>query len=326
MKTASRSAKAGDRRHGWFLSALSLAVVTVALPAVASAELFVLKSGEVIEGDIVLATRNTITIRREIGGVRQVRTTDLEEVRILTPRGEEMVGQLLDWEGGVYRLAMEDRALTIENGVIVAEAALPPSKSPPPAASPTPEPAPSTVAEPAAPTAPATADVAPADPEPSTTEAVIAEATTVPGAGGPEVDIAAIETETPAAPPPTTDAEPVERVTEVRVVLVEAATTPITESSSEMVFSIKLSHPIEQPVVLIYATVDGSAKGGQDYEPQQGVMTLEPGSTLAELRTPLINDQVAEGDEHFRLFLSADPDVAKVNASQIVATIVDDDG
>lgn len=314
MKTPSGSAEAGGRRYGVFLSALSLTVAMVALPAIASAELFTLQSGEVIKGDIVLATRNTITIRREIGGVRQVRTADLVEVRIIAPRGEEIAGRLLDWEGGVYRLAMDDRQVTVENGVIVAEAALPQPKSPVLAAAPVAEPAPVIVVE-----------VATTDSATPATDTVTVDATTAPGIGGPEVDLAAVDTEAPAAAPPATGTKPVDPAAKVLIVSIDAATVPIAESGPEMVFSIKLSHPVEQSVVLIYATVDGTAIGGQDYESQQGVMTLEPGSTLAELRTPLINDQVAEGDEHFQLFLTADPDVAKVNSSQIVATIMDDD-
>jgi hypothetical protein len=88
-----------------------------------------------------------------------------------------------------------------------------------------------------------------------------------------------------------------------------------------MVFRIELSHPAEQPVVLIYGTLDGSAKAGKDYEPRQGLITLAPGASSGEVQVPLIADQASTGDKRFELYLIADPEVAEVVDKRVIATI-----
>jgi hypothetical protein len=88
-----------------------------------------------------------------------------------------------------------------------------------------------------------------------------------------------------------------------------------------MVFRIELSQPAEQTVVLIYGTVEGTAKAGKDFEPQQGMVTLAPGIRSAEVRVPLIEQPSSEGEKSFKLFLAADPKVAEVVDKRVVATI-----
>ena len=109
------------------------------------------------------------------------------------------------------------------------------------------------------------------------------------------------------------------------VVMIEASVEPVTEDAATLVLKVKLSQPPQQPLAVIYVTVDGTATGGEDYEPAQGVMTLGPDSTEAELQMPLIDDALVEGDEHFKLFLSVDPKMAELRTAAIVATIQDDD-
>jgi hypothetical protein len=104
-------------------------------------------------------------------------------------------------------------------------------------------------------------------------------------------------------------------------VAVKASVDPVAAGADGMVFKIELSRPAEQTVVLIYGTVDGTAKAGQDYEAQQGVVTLAPGTTSAEVRVPLIEGQPPRDDARFELFLAADPKVAEVVDKRITATI-----
>jgi hypothetical protein len=73
--------------------------------------------------------------------------------------------------------------------------------------------------------------------------------------------------------------------------------------------------------VLIYGTVEGTAKAGKDFEPQQGMVTLAPGTKRAEVRVPLIEQPSSEGEKSFKLFLGADPKVAEVVDKRLVATI-----
>ena len=102
---------------------------------------------------------------------------------------------------------------------------------------------------------------------------------------------------------------------------VRASVDPPEPGAESIVFKIELSRPAQQTVVLIYGTVDGTAKAGEDYEPQQGMMTLPPGTRSAEVRVPLLDGEPAAGEKRFELFLTADSRVAEIVDKQVVATI-----
>ena len=150
--------------------------------------------------------------------------------------------------------------------------------------------------------------------EPPAEEPAAAETAAPAGDGEVAALLGQDEAETPSA-----EADSTERLE------IDASAQPAQESLAALVFEVRLSRPSNRSVVVIYATVDGTAKAGTDYEPQQGVITIQPGATSAELYAPLINDNEVEGEEHFRLFLSTDPTVADVSAKQVRAVIQDDD-
>ena len=102
---------------------------------------------------------------------------------------------------------------------------------------------------------------------------------------------------------------------------VKASVDPPEPGARSMVFNIELSRPAEQTLVLIYGTVDGTAKAGEDYEAQQGMVTLAPGATTTEVRVPLIAGAPTDGEKRFELVLMADPKVADVVDRRVVATI-----
>ena len=100
---------------------------------------------------------------------------------------------------------------------------------------------------------------------------------------------------------------------------------PVAEDGNEVVILLTLSKAPDQPLAIIYALIDGTAKAGRDFHPQEGVITLEPGNTSAEVRVRVIDDDIAEGDEQFQLFLGVDPKLAELSLEPVVATIRDDD-
>jgi hypothetical protein len=132
-----------------------------------------------------------------------------------------------------------------------------------------------------------------------------------------EQTLAAIEEQRPAAEENQRPA-----AGEQRSLAVKASAEP---GADAMVFRIELSRPAEQTVVLIYGTVEGTAKAGKDFEPQQGMVTIAPGTKGAEVRVPLIEQSVAQGEKRFELFLAADPKVAEVVDRRVIATITGDD-
>ena len=106
-----------------------------------------------------------------------------------------------------------------------------------------------------------------------------------------------------------------------QTVALNASVDPAEAGTAGMVFNIELSRPAEQTIVLIYGTVDGTARAGTDYEPQQGVITLAPGTRSTQVRVPLIDRGSPRDGTRFELFLTADPRVVQVVDQRVTAVI-----
>ncbi len=102
----------------------------------------------------------------------------------------------------------------------------------------------------------------------------------------------------------------------------------ITEGDSgttPLVFTVSLSAPTTRAVTVHYATEDGSALSGGDYQPTSGMLTFAAGETSKTIMVPIVGDQVAESMETFRVVLSSPTD-ANLAVDRATATIVDNDG
>ena len=99
----------------------------------------------------------------------------------------------------------------------------------------------------------------------------------------------------------------------------------VSEDSGYANFVVTLSEPAPQPIVLIFTTIDGSARDGEDYRAQRGTVTFEPGIGSAEIRTLLIDDQVQENDEQFAIVLNGSPNIVNLRHRRATVTIKDND-
>lgn len=131
----------------------SLAVASPALGAT-----LVLGDGEELDGTIVDATRNTVVVRPELGGMRQIGLTDIREVRIDVDGGRPVIGQLISWADGVYEVQAGNELIWVtgDGRMLGAEAVPAPSEVP--------------AAIPAVPDTTAPQEVAPAAPSPPAPE------------------------------------------------------------------------------------------------------------------------------------------------------------
>jgi Calx-beta domain len=98
----------------------------------------------------------------------------------------------------------------------------------------------------------------------------------------------------------------------------------VTEGSGDMVFDVKLNRPSNSDVTVKYATVDGTA-GGDDYVSKSGKLTF-PADTndTQEIRVPIKDDGVYEGDEELYVQLS-DNFNAIIARDKATGTLVDDE-
>lgn len=89
-------------------------------------------------------------------------------------------------------------------------------------------------------------------------------------------------------------------------------------------FTIALSSSSSLPISVAYATRDGTALAGRDYEATSGLVTFAPGETRQTVRIPVYGDAWGEQDETFYVVLS-DATGATISAGEGTCTITDDD-
>ena len=81
----------------------------------------------------------------------------------------------------------------------------------------------------------------------------------------------------------------------------------VTEGNTGTVvaeFTVTLSAAFSQPVTVHYATADGSAKAGSDYQAASGTLTFAPGDPLTQTVSVLVNgDRLGEANEGFSVRL-----------------------
>jgi hypothetical protein len=98
----------------------------------------------------------------------------------------------------------------------------------------------------------------------------------------------------------------------------------VSEHDGSATFTISIDGPGN--VSLHYATADGTATAGQDYQATSGTLNLSGSTTSRQVAVPVINDGVHEDSETFALNLTSLSGVAgSANKLSGTATIADDD-
>ncbi|MDT7778742.1 MAG: hypothetical protein QOC99_1254 [Acidobacteriota bacterium] len=94
--------------------------------------------------------------------------------------------------------------------------------------------------------------------------------------------------------------------------------------TKQATFTVSLSAPSGKPISISFATADGSANSGTDYQASVGTLTFNPGQTSRTLSVPINGDTTVEPDETFFVNLTGPVNVTLTRA-QGVGTIVNDD-
>lgn len=92
----------------------------------------------------------------------------------------------------------------------------------------------------------------------------------------------------------------------------------------DITVSVTLSEATTVPVTVSYATEDGTAEAGVDYEAASGTLTFAPGETEATITLTTLANRTDDGDRSFRVRLS-DADGGEITGGSATITIVDDD-
>jgi hypothetical protein len=103
-----------------------------------------------------------------------------------------------------------------------------------------------------------------------------------------------------------------------------ATVTEGNTGTRAMTFTVTLSAASDQPVTVSYATSDGSATAGSDYQATSGTVTFAPGETSKPVTVLVNGDRLAEYDEYFNVNLTGATG-AVVNSGTGYGTIFDDE-
>ena len=95
--------------------------------------------------------------------------------------------------------------------------------------------------------------------------------------------------------------------------------------TGNVAFTVTLSAVSARTVTVNFATVDGSATAGSDYNARSGSVTFAPGQTSKTITVGIKGDTVSESDETFKVNLSGAVN-ANIADNQGVCTITNDDG
>ncbi len=94
--------------------------------------------------------------------------------------------------------------------------------------------------------------------------------------------------------------------------------------TTSFTFNVSLSAASSQTITVNYATADGSATGGSDYQTASGTLTFNPGETAKPIAVLVTGEGFNELDETFLVNL-AGPTNATIVDNQGLGTIVNDD-
>jgi hypothetical protein len=111
---------------------------------------------------------------------------------------------------------------------------------------------------------------------------------------------------------------------EPRVSVADVAGNEGNSGTSPMHFAVSLERAYDQAVTVSYATQNGTAAAGADYQSASGNVTFAAGETSKVIDVAVIGDRVPEANKSFALKLQAGAN-AMVTRSQAFGTIADDE-
>ncbi len=97
------------------------------------------------------------------------------------------------------------------------------------------------------------------------------------------------------------------------------------EHAEAIQLPIELSRPVDQVVIVQYASTAGTAETGLDYVTSRGIVIFDPGATRGVIEIEVIDDELPEEHETFMVTLSK-PRNAIIARETGTGTILDDDG
>ena len=99
----------------------------------------------------------------------------------------------------------------------------------------------------------------------------------------------------------------------------------LTEENTNMTFTVTLSAASAKTVTVNYATSDGTATAGEDYEERSETLTFDPGETTEEIQVQIREDDIDEAEEETFTVTLSEASNATIEDATATGTIEDDD-
>ena len=99
---------------------------------------------------------------------------------------------------------------------------------------------------------------------------------------------------------------------------------PVAESAASVEFEVGIE-PSGKTMSMSWATEDSTAVSGEDYTAASGTLTYLPGESTQRITIPLIDDQIAEGDETFYVRMSDPQNITLASGLDRLTVTIDDD-
>jgi hypothetical protein len=109
------------------------------------------------------------------------------------------------------------------------------------------------------------------------------------------------------------------------LIVAEASVSEGDDGATNAVFVVTLSPAHDQQVMVDFATLDGTATGGDDYSATNGSLTFEPGEITQTISVAVLGDLLDEGDSEAFSVLLSDPVNANLVDDSAEGIILDDD-
>jgi uncharacterized protein YkwD len=138
-----------------------------------------------------------------------------------------------------------------------------------------------------------------------------------PGSGGTPSPGPSATTTTSPSPTPSGPA-----VSVADAAVVEGNST--SGATKAIKFTVRIPRAYSTKVRVSWATSNGTATAGSDYQAASGAVTIRPGNTSAVITVRVIKDRAVEGDETFQVALS-NPENATIADGTAIGTITNDD-
>ena len=105
---------------------------------------------------------------------------------------------------------------------------------------------------------------------------------------------------------------------------VSISNASLWENNTNATFTVELTKASSQTIEIDYATANGTAIAGEDYEAKNGTLVFLPGQTSKTINVPIFEDDIEEINETFFVNLSTDSG-AELTSNQATGAIRNDD-